>query len=359
MPKLHIFVIHSEHLKLRAMHIHGVMQTIRLAALAEKYEVNIRLVLSPTSSQIESNLTTYQNEVNYDPVHNPLYDNFRVVLSSEMLSNTMKHLDVWKRIANMQETNPNDLFMVMEDDVFAAPDINTTFRALLQCVQQQQSSWDLIMLGLTTNENNVSTIGLRPMSTLTTVLPCKDSYFITRATARRCLADWKKHKFIMRIQWSYWFSQNPDVKVCIPSKRIFLDASKLGIMPSSIHANNMLIFNREFVELTKIAGLQEKYLKTKMKEAEQLYTAVLHMNSPDVMSVYGGILMKSGKLNEAKIMFMNALEILKVHNCKVNSAGDLYQNLINIHEKLQTDVAKITSQPSIYDDKDMAKADLS
>jgi tetratricopeptide (TPR) repeat protein len=163
----------------------------------------------------------------------------------------------------------------------------------------------------------------------------------------------------MRIQWSYWFSQNPDVKVCIPSKRIFLDASKLGIMPSSIHANNMLIFNREFVELTKIAALQEKDLKTKMKEAEQLYTAVLHMNSPDVMSVYGGILMKSGKLNEAKIMFMNALEILKVHNCKVNSAGDLYQNLINIHEKLQTDVAKITSQPSIYDDKDMAKADLS
>lgn len=355
MPTLHIFVIHTQHLKLRAMNIHGVVQNVRLAALAEKYDVNVRLVLTPDAAHIRDNLQEItQNEINYDPVNNPLYDQFRSLLSTEMISNTKKHLRTWQQIAEMKDAKPDDLFLVLEDDTYAMNDAMDNFRSLLRNIQS--APWDVIILGLTTNETT-STVALRNLADISAVLPSKDSYLITQAIARKSFEDWKKHKFIMRIQWSYWFSQNQDVKVRVPSKRIFVDASKLGIMPSSIHANNMLVFNREYVELANLAALPEKDLKPKCKEAEKMYSIVSHLNSPDIMTAYGMILSKCGRWMEAKKVFLQAIEVLKMHHCPVRSHSDLYQHLVSIHEKMQTDLEKIMSKPSMYENIDMASPD--
>lgn len=356
---LHIFVVHTQHLKLRAMHIHGVVQKLRLAALAENYDVNTRLVLSPDASDVENNISEYQKDINYDPVNDPTYDNFRAILSPEMLSNTLKHLQAWKQISEMQNVHSDDLFMVIEDDSFAVPDIVDTFRTLLKTVSQNRDSWDVTLLGITSNETNSSTLELRDVvSVAPNVIPSKDSYLIKPHIAKRCLDDWRKYKFIMRVQWSYWLSQNKDVKVRIPSKRVLLDASKLGIVPSSIHANNILVFNREFVELVKITNLPVKDLLPKIKIAEQLYNAVAHMNSPDIMGVYGMLLYKCGKFTEAKKLFMNAVHVMNLHHCKVHSTSDLYQYLVKVHEQLQDDIANIIAKPSYYDDAEKAKSDL-
>lgn len=355
MPTLHIFVIHTQHLKLRAMNIHGVVQNVRLAALAEKYDVNVRLVLTPDASHIRENLQEItQNEINYDPVNDPLYDQFRSILTTEMISNTKKHLRAWQQIAQMKDAKPDDLFLVLEDDTYAMNEAIENFRSLLRNIRS--APWDVIILGLTTNET-ASQVGLRNLADISPVLPSKESYLITQETADKCCKDWKKHKFIMRIQWSHWFSQNQDVKVRVPSKRIFVDASKLGIMPSSIHANNMLVFNREYVELAKLAGLPENDLKPKCKEAEKLYSMVSQLNSPDIMTAYGIVLSKCGRWMEAKKLFLQAIEILKVHHCPVQSHGDLYQHLVKIHEKMQTDLEKIMSKPSMYETIDMASPD--
>jgi GR25 family glycosyltransferase involved in LPS biosynthesis len=355
MPTLHIFVLHTQHLKLRAMHIHGVVQNVRLAALAEKYDVNVRLVLTPDASHIQEKLQEIaQNEINYDPVNIPIYDQYRLLLSPEMISNTKKHLHAWQQIANMKDASPDDLFLVLEDDTYTINESIENFRSLLKGIRG--SPWDIIMLGLTTNENQ-SNMALRDLSDITEVLPCKDSYFINQATARKSYEDWKQNKFIMRVQWSYWFSQNKEVKVRVPSKRVFLDASKLGVMPSSIHANNMLIYNREYVNLAQLAALPEKDLKLRYKEAEKLYSQVSQLNSPDVMSVYGMILRKCGYLMEAKRVFLHAMEILKMHHCPVRSQSDLYQQLVNMHEKMQTDIEPITANPSMYENEEMAKPD--
>lgn len=356
MPKLHIFVVHTQHLRVRAMHIHGVLQNIRLAASAENFDVNIRLVLTPDASHIQEKINEMQNEVNYDPVNNPVFDQFRVLLSTEMLSNTKKHLDIWNRIAQMQDVQPDDLFLVLEDDTFTIPETIPNFRDLLKNIHS--APWDIIFLGLTTNQTDTPTIGLRELGVLTEVLPCKDSYFINQATAKRSLQDWTKHKFIMRVQWSYWLSQNPDVRACVPSKRIFLDASKMGMMPSTIHPNNILIFNREFVELSKLAALPEAELQKQYKAAESLYSLIKPMNSADVIALFGKILLKCGRLLEAKKTFLSAIDVLKLHNCPVRSASELYQNLVNMHEKMQSDLEDIVSHPSLYEDKAMALPDI-
>lgn len=356
MPTLHIFVIHTQQLKVRALHIHGVVQNVRLAALAENYDVNIRLILSPDASQLENRLQEVQNEINYDPVNDPQYDQMRLLLSIEMLSNTKKHQRAWQQISQMKDVHPDDLFLVLEDDAFVLPESIGNFRALLQNIRK--SPWDVIVLGLTTNETSSKAVALRELSAVSQILPCKESYLITPAIAKRCLEQWTKHKFIMRVQWSYWFSQNPNVKVCIPSKRIFLDASKMGSMPSSIHGNNALVFNREYVELMKLASLTDEEVKTKLKEAERLFASITHLNSPDVLSIFGSILMKCGRYADAKKLYLQAIDILKMHNCIVRSNSDLYQQLVNLHEKLQTDVDSIKKNPSRYEDPTLALSDL-
>ena len=355
MPNLHIFVIHTQHLKMRAMHIHGLVQSVRLAALAENYDVNVRLVLTPDASQIHANLQEIlQNETNFDLVNNPLFDQFRSLLTPEMISNTKKHLRAWQQITEMKDAQPDDLFLILEDDTYSINESIGNFRSLLQNIRN--TPWDVLILGLTTNETGTN-VALRDLHDITPILPCKDSYLINQNTVRRCLDDWKKHKFIMRIQWSYWFSQNKDVQVRVPSKRIFLDASKMGIMPSSIHANNLLVFNREYVELAKLSSLPEKDLLPRIKEAEKIYSMVSQMNSPDIMTTYGNILSKCGRVMEAKRLFLQAIEVLKVHSCPVHGHGDLYQQLVKMHEKMQNDLEEIMSKPSMYDNHDMAKPD--
>jgi hypothetical protein len=247
------------------------------------------------------------------------------------------------------------LHLVLEDDAYLLPTYLENFKKILQC--QSKTEWDIIFTGISSNDDTSSEVTLKPVSSITPVLPCKESYFIKPKVATSMLGEWKTLKFILRIQWSYWLKMNPNIKAMYPTKRAFIDGSKVGVMPSSLHANNPLIFNREYFELSKIVNSSEEEAKTKTKEVEALYGAVANLNSPDIMHLLATFLLKIGKVMEAKAVLQQAINIMNVHSCTVRSQGDLYQALVTLHEKLQHDVPTYVKLASKYENEAMALSD--
>lgn len=357
MQTLYMYVIHTQALKLRAMHIHGVIQNIRTIALACGYDVHVRLIMSPDPHELQGQLEELQKIVNYDPVNHEIYDGLRQILSTEIISNMKKHHDAWKRIAEHAD-DTNDLHLVLEDDVFMIPQSTDHLSKLFKVLRASKESWDFVFPGISANDDSSVDQQLKPLRELAEVLPCKESYFVRPSIAKRCLSEWTVLRYTLRFQLSYWFYKNPWVKTMYVSKRVFLDGSKLGVMPSAVHPNNILVMNKEFMDLYKFWRMEKDDIKKNWGMIQKIYDSVTSMNSPDMMQIFGQILLKTGKLRDAKKLFLQAISNLETHNCPVRSQSELYQSLISLHEHMQDDLQEITRKPSKYEDPAMAKPEI-
>jgi hypothetical protein len=342
------------------MHVHGVIQEIRTTALSQGYDVKSRLILSPDPAELERNMEELQKNVNMQPTNIPVYDQFMNMLSLEVISNTRKHQDCWTHILanNSTRKNDSDLHMVIEDDTFLLPYSKDHLVQLLKMLRAPGCpEWDMIFLGLANNNHNTNTQSLLDVRAISPVLPAKESYLIRPGIIEQCKSLFQILRFPMRIQLSHWLHTTPSVKAMHPTKRVFLDGSKLGVMPSAVHPNNALVFNKEYMELFEIHRKPREDIEKNMHIVLKIYSMVSSMNSCDVCHLMGNIYAKVGKVDEAKQMYMTALKLLMSHGIGVRSHSETYQNLVQLHQNMQADIPSIVCRPSKYEDPMMATSD--
>jgi GR25 family glycosyltransferase involved in LPS biosynthesis len=353
---LYLYVIHTQAQTFRAARIHGVIQGIRTTAIKRGYNVNVRMILSPDPSDMHAKIQEYQGNVCYDPLNDPRFDELRQVLSVEMISNIEKHRDAWRRIAAL-DVGPKDLCMVIEDDVFQPNDAMQSLEELLDTHDAHE--WDMLFLGLTNMSTPASEkLTVHPLHDLGPMLPAKDSYVLKPALAKQLSEKWDKYRFILRVQLSWMFKQLPEARIMFPSKRVFMDGSKVGMVPSCIHPSNLLIFNREYMQLYHMLALPKEELMRQMPKIKSIFETVRSLQSPDVLHIFGVLLFKAGRMDEAEASLLSAVENMKKQQGIVNSRSDLMNNLVQLYEHKQTDLAKICSKPSKYADPMMARSDL-
>lgn len=358
-PTLYIYVIHAQALTQRAIRIHGVIQELRTSAIAHGFEVRPILVISKDAPEIAEKLADYQGCVNYDPVGDADFDNLRQVLSTEIISNIEKHKEAWKRIyENTASHNPDDLFMVLEDDAFLLPDGPKHFEELL--ANAGRNTWDVLFLGISSpSVDKDAGISLIPVKHVVgKVLPGKESYFIKQQTAKTLHDMMATIRFPLRIQLSHIFHTHLEIRVLHPNKHILLDGSKMGFVPSTIHANNLLVFNREYMEMLKYMSHPPNEMQKELTEIRALYKKIQHMNSPDVMHLYGVLLFKCGKVMDAEEMLQNAMKEMHAQQGILNSRSDLMNNLIMVYQHMQRDLPELLGTASIYDNPAAAVADI-
>jgi GR25 family glycosyltransferase involved in LPS biosynthesis len=283
---------------------------------------------------------------------------FRQNLGLEAISNTKKHIAAWEHMQTIH-FGDDDIVIVLEDDLMRVPSTETNLNLLFKNAKKLRD-WDMVFLGISAQQDESKPQEIMPLNQLTRVLPAKDSYIIKPACAKRLADAWDKHRFVMRVQLSWWAHTNPDVRIGYPSRRIFLDGSKLGMFASSVHANNFLSFNKEYMELTKIKdeATPSDILKN-MHTIQQLYKAVSVIQSPDVMFVYGCILQKAGRPDDAIRVFEQAVDLMKDKMGVLNSSSQLLQTLYDMYRMRQNDLKDMLAHASRYDDPDMAKSDHS
>lgn len=358
-PKLYMLLIHAQHLTQRAIRQHGVVQQLRTAAMSNGYDVRPIMIVKNDPSDLNPKLQELQKNVTYDTVGIAEFDQSRQMLGMEAISNIEKHKDAWQRICDVESTNKRDLFMILEDDVFLLPDVMPHFVELLNVATK--TPWDINFLGL--SQPNVPPSA--PMSFIPLretlqgpMVPAKESYLIKQQTARRLLDMFDKYRYPLRVQLSYMLHKAPEIRAVHPNKRLFLDGSKVGICPSSIHPTNLLVFNKEFMDLFKYLSQSPEVIQRGFAEIHSTYKQVQHIKNPDIMHVYGVLLFKAGRTMDAEDMLVEAAQEMHKQQGLLNSRSDLMTNLINIYQHMQRDLPELLNQKSSYDDPKMAQSDV-
>jgi len=352
-PTLYLFIINARHLSIRRDKIKTVVKQI---ADIYKYRVIPKFITTNDPVDIEPILANMKDRIAYEACGDPDFDRLLDILNIETLSNIFKHMDVWGQIANGVFNN-NDIFLVIEDDAIIMDNNIQQFRELFDYVTNNTNSsqWDLLFPGLAQpNNTNGTSIELTPVSSIFKVIPSKESYFINKSTASQLLrvSNETKISYSLRIQLSKYLFTNKSmingIKAMIPNKRCTIDGSKLGFFPTTIHNNNILLYNGEYMELFNLFMQSTDEIKGKFTRAKQIYNSTKHIASPDITHIYAVLLMKMENYDEAEDVLKLALDQTRQSQGILNNRCDICNNIVNLYEKLQTDIKSISKNPSKY-----------
>lgn len=357
-PTLFIYVIHTENLTLRALRIHGLIQALRTLAMQCGYNVKPILILKPNPTELQPKLSELNEKVSYEPVGDELFDSLRQVLSLEMISNIEKHKEAWKRIYEAPSENPKDLFLVMEDDAMMVPDGLQGFHRILTHEKTNTRMWDFLLLGVSDGSFTNTTDIYRNLRDLIKIMPCKESYFVSQQTAKVMLDAWSKYRFPLRVQMSWFMHTNGNLRIMHPRCRCFLDGSKVGTTPSAIHPNNLLVFNREYMDLYTYLKKPNDEIARELPQILQAYKAIEHLQNPDIIHILGVLLFKAGKLKEAEKTLQQGIEEMKKQQGILNSRSDVLNNMVQLYEHLQEDLTDIFASPSKFNNPAIAVSDI-
>jgi len=349
-PRLKVFIIHTSILTNRMEKLDPIIKFIKESGKLTGYTVEISMIISPDPGVLYPTLEELQKKISYDKSGNELFDQCIQVLSLEMISNIEKHKDALSKISKYKDSE-EDLYLIIEDDMIILQDCLKNFEELLK-LDHKNLDWDLIILGLSKNiaTNTPQKLeNIKELSDTGKVLPSKEAYFIRKNVATKLLAEFEKYKFTYRIQLSYFIYNNSDIKVYYPSKRTTVDGSKLGLFTSSIHSNNILTFNNEYMQMYNYLSMSKEDIQKNMSNITALYKTVKGLNSCDFTHLYGLLKIKADFLKEGEEILLEALEQIRKSQGLLNGRSDLANNLVELYRHLQTDANPI--KKSRYDIK--------
>lgn len=357
MPVLKIFIIHTSALSIRMQKLEPIIQVLKKSAQNANYRVEIVLIISSDPTSLHSQLEELQKKVSYDKTGNPFFDQCIQVLSLEMISNIEKHKEALKKIVNNKYSSDDDLYLIIEDDTVILKDCIQNFEDILT-LDHKNHEWDIIILGLSKSVNPKDKQDLESLNELNAsgkILPSKEAYFIRKNIATKVLSEFENYKFTYRIQLSWIINTGgtggtggtegtgSGLKVYYPRKRTTIDGSKLGLFTSSIHSNNILTYNNEYMQLYKYLTLSKEEIEKNMPAITDLYKSVKNLNSCDFTHLYGLLKIKVDMLKEGEELLLEAIEQVKQSQGLLNSRSDLANNLIELYQHLQNDIPKIAT----------------
>jgi len=254
-------------------------------------------------------------------------------------SNFSKQKQAIQRIVDLEKIHQvGDMhyYMCIEDDCVA------NFERFLENISVEK--WDILFLCICQPEEQEE-FGYCDTRGVFNVLQSKECYMITCDAAKKLLPALGKMTLSYRQQLSEWIQKNPEIISKYPTKRISVEGSKVGIMPSSVNNNNVLIYNSDYLKLFNMVLGKEPL---DIDVATKIYNVSSHLNSPDIIHLYAVILFKIEKLAEAKEYFLEAINQSILKNGKLDKNTELLNNAINICGLYQPDRDLYRKTPSKY-----------
>jgi hypothetical protein len=349
MATLHVYIINAKHLSLRREKIKAL---VKLIADMYPHVVIPKFITTNDPADLEPKLQELNGRTNYAPCGDPDFDQGIQMLNIETISNMYKHVDAWRSIG-MNPTGTEGIHLVIEDDCVILQDTIMNLRNTLNYVANAANTheWDMMFLGMAQTKPPVpDDTSITPLKRIPKMIPSKEAYFINHKTAVQLMDEWGSCSIThsLRLQLSKYLYDHPEIQAVFPDVRVTVDGSKLGVCPSTINGNNVLIFSGPFMEMFMMLRRPAKELKDVLPRAKELYASSRAMNSPDIMHIYGIILYKTGHLDEAEELMVEALDQVRKGQGLLNNRCSLSQNIINLYKDLQRDVVGLAKKPSKY-----------
>jgi len=343
---LYIYCIHSQQFNIRALSSQDVIEKLRKTAINNNFIVKIIMILKPDPDDLQPTIEELQKKVKQDNTHSEIFTNYKKPFNIQMISNFEKHKETWKRIYNtIIDDSDNAFHYVIEDDVYLPQDACDNFSKLLNTLTTLTNKWDMIFSSIPYKEtNDLELININIIN----IIPSKESYFITQRCARRLYDSFDNYIYIMRVQLSQFLINNYGFNVFFSSKRITIDGSKIGAFPSTIHETNHLIYNMEYMNLHSYLLKDENEIRKDIDTIYKIHKTVDQIKNSDIELLFSKILLKIGKLDEAKNRLLLAIMYAKSNKALLNNRCENINMLIDISGKTQDDLAELIKKPSKY-----------
>jgi len=378
---LNVYVIHTPELTLRKGRLGSMLGYLKEQGEAAGLYWNLVWITEPSARGVEAAAESYAARVVAERTGDADFDRLAVPILPATLSNFEKHREAWRRIALL---GPGNVNIVVEDDAIIFPDHQGAAKELVaflagggagggaggvRALAGGNAPWDFVFLGMSppaTPENMAAPFGFLDLPlNESKVLPCKEAYLVSAAGAVMMLAETEKVSFFMRAQMSLALYKRlvglapadgaiavppaGGVRVGYPVRRVTIEGSKVGIYPSSLHPNNMLILNAEFMKMFEMLRAPDGAGAPALRDVKALYKTISHMNNPDLMHLYGVLLFKAGAADEAAEVLEQAVDEMQKQGGVVSARSDVLNNAINVQEHLQAgELARIAQKPSRY-----------
>lgn len=301
------------------------------------------LITDHSVDELKPKFSEIQKLIDFSKIGDEEFDKCLQSLNIQQISNFFKQKEALAHIQNLSK-EPNakeNIYMILEDDCIILPEFQQNLFSFLK--DPKMDEWDILFLSSAMSSNKYTIEDARKVFK---VFPSKEAYCIKPTIVSSLLEYLNKIYYTYRIQLSRWIYINPDIRVCFPSIRISLEGSKIGFMTSTTTENNLLIYNHEFMELFKmITGKSPLNLV----KATQLYKSIEHLKSPEIMHLFAVMLFKADKKEEAKELFIEAVDNMVAQNGCITERSELLNNSINIHSVVQPEVEFFQKQASKYE----------
>lgn len=341
----HTLVVHASHLTYREGHMSTTLQILQTMCKKHGYTYRMHMIQDYDPEQVKKEWKELEKSMDYHKIGEEDFDRGVQPLNVEQTSNFLKQRAALEKVVQLErfeKEGDKHFYFLMEDDCMILPEFMKHLELFF--LQPEAKPWDILFL-CASLPGPAGSYDFHSIRTLTKILPSKEAYCIRPAAARSLLQHLQKINYFYRLQLSAWIHQNPSIQAMFPSLRISLEGSKVGFVPSTVIENNVLIYNQEFMEMLHMMTGKEPM---DLAKARKLYKTVEHIQSPEIMHLYGVILFKHEKKDQAKEIFLDAVQQMVLKNGCLTARSELLNNAINIHGMCQDDLEVHQRNPSKY-----------
>jgi GR25 family glycosyltransferase involved in LPS biosynthesis len=344
---VNIYVIHYTKLSKRkntAIKLKSTFSNILLKAPHVKMNIKEVSKFDPETLNQEFVKRIFKSDdVKKDDGENEFFNAFKMDTPHvNFVSNCLKHLDALNMISKNEDITDDDINMIVEDDVMYDSSFEECFISFLQ--KNYNKLYDIVYLGYPSSAEEKSafnagsenatvlgtdnTIHLLGMNESMKVLPCCDSYVVSKTTAKKIIGAFIPIRYPNNVQMSYIIDKL-QLKIGKTSPNIMIDGSKVGVYPSTITPNNILLFNTSFKYAYKILEKQE-LSNDDIDIIEKIFESNPIKNSADFIFLEGLFNLKTKQYAECKILFDRAIEEYESHHALLNNQSVIIQNYIEL-----------------------------
>lgn len=326
---VNFYVIHVSAFKQRKATLERLEQILKQD---NRLSVNFNYITECDSSSIDEAIV--KSSVNYEQIKDEKLAPFNMFIRNmhvNQLSNVLKHKKAYELISDGEDV---DFSIILEDDVVYNEDVADNLINILSNIPE---TYDMVFLGLPSSQQNPpqkENEKFQVLSEVFKILPCCDSYVISKKTATMFCEYFTPIKFTQNIQLSF-VSTQLELENYISIPNVFIDGSKLGLYFSTLEVNNRLIFNQDYVVLTKYLE-KDTFTEKEHEEITNAFKDVKLKTNPEFYYLKAIYETKKGNYDYAEELFKYTYEIYDNNGAILNNQSQFLRDYMRLYQHMQT-----------------------
>lgn len=344
----HVVVVHARTILAEQR---GTSVTLLIGALSKLVQTG-KLELTGDADPGETLMEIIKNEstnlldlrAETFPTNFPDHESFKSrlrPLHMRQVSNCLKHLQALKIACSLPGTINTPILpfsLIIEDDALFTAEVERQLRDVVKSIPEDA---DIVFISLPTP---VQSQGEAPKPFLPIDglfngdLPACDAYIVRTSAAEKLSSSFLPIRLHTPAHLRYMIS-SLGLRAYVSTSNIFVDGSKIGIFPSSIEVNNILLWNPSYCRLldtTSSPNITNDELKQALEMESKTQTFGKH---PDVLALRSRCMARMGMFKEAKELAEQAMQGFEQGAALFNDNSIFLRNYMNIYVNLQEDTS--------------------